>query len=202
MGPFGIPPEAQCCCGQAACVGCCVPLADGTNAPQNIPFEISAPGCPELDGWSSVFVPVAPPTSQPLSACGACGEYAAQDLTPGIAAQAYNPPDPCVLLTPPSYTATFGPYQFNLRCDEGPPPAGTSHLDSCCRRLLLAVNWPTTSSPERVFAALSCSCEGGLSAIFPLDQLIEQTWDDPGIFCPIDGQFPFTCNMGGATLVI
>lgn len=194
--------QCGCNCGQVGCVGCCVPVADGTNAPLNIAFEISAPGCPELDGWGSEFVPVAPPTSQDLSACGVCGIYAAADLTPGIAAAAYNPPEPCILLSPPAYNAVFGPYRINLECGEGAAPEGTNHLDNCCRRLFLRVTWPDISSESRIILAASCSCEGGLSAIFPLDELIEQTWLDPGIFCPIDGQFPWACNLAGATLII
>jgi len=201
VGPFGKPPEARCCCGQFGCVGCCVPVAEGTNAPLNIPFEISAPGCPELDGWASQFIPSAPPPSQELSACGVCGVYAAEDLTPTVQGAAYNPPAPCVLLSPPGYVGVFGPWRFTLHCDEGPAPSGTDHLDSCCSRLRLGISLHGGTT-ERLVTASSCSCVGGLSVIFPLDDLIDVSWLDPGIFCPIDGQFPWACSMAGATLVI
>lgn len=187
------------CCG-GNCVGCCVPVDEGTNAPQNIPYAIVAPSCSELDGFSSVFLPSAPPPSQSLSRCGVCGIYYSQDQTPTIEGRAYMPPAPCSIIP---VSSTFGPWTFTLHCEERSTPRAASGLDDCCSRLLLGVTiGDIAGGIDFYIAPSSCSCDGGLSIIFPLDDMIVQTWLDPGIFCPIDGLFPWLCNMAGATLVI
>jgi len=202
-GLFGQPDYVKCCCGEGGCIGCCVPVADGTNAPLNIPFEISAPNCPKLDGFSGLFVPAAPPPAQDLSPCGVCGAYQADSISPTVDGAFYNPPAPCFLLSPPGFVTPIGPWLFSLHCDSRTPPRG-SDLPNCCKRLLLGIARTEGGiiGDLRFIAPSACSCEGGLSAIYPLDDLIEQTWLDPGIFCPIDGAFPWNCDLAGATLVV
>ena len=190
-----------CQCG-GVCPGCCVPVEDGTNAPLDIPFEISAPGCTELDGFSSVFEPSAPPPSQPLKVCGVCGIYQARDLTPTVAGAAYQPPDPCFLLSPPTFNVCeFGPWRFSLHCETPLGLTDNQALESCCRRLRLGIALIDDVAYTYINPS-SCSCTPELSAIFNLEDLITQTWLDPGVFCPIDGCFPWTCSMAGATLII
>lgn len=197
---FGRRHNANCCC-DSGCIGCCVPVDAGTNAPQNIPFEISAPSCPELDGWAGIFVPVAPPLSQDLSRCGVCGIYAANNPTPSIDGDSYNPPSPCVLL--PS-SCTIGPFRFGLHCTTPLIPLNES-LATCCRRLLLSMNLNGGTSEDDVYVnPTSCVCDP-LSAIYDISGLFPlfQTWVDPGVTCPIDGCFPNAgCDLTGATLII
>jgi len=200
VGPFGLPAKAKGCCCGGNCIGCCVPTDTGTNAPQDIPFEISAPACAELDGFASVFSPVAPPPSQDLEPCGVCGAYQADDLTSDVRGAVYNPPF-CTLLSPPVFDpCRFGAWRFSLHCDT---PLGLSDpeaLATCCRRLRLGIA-RADGVTYSYLTASSCSCDP-LSAVFDISDLIDVTWTDPGATCAIDGCFPWTCDMTGATLVI
>jgi hypothetical protein len=194
--------ECGCSC-TSGCIGCCVPVDEGTNAPQEIPFTISAPSCPELDGYSGIFDPVAPPTSQELLLCGVCGIYAARAVTPDVDGAFYNPPAPCVLISP---GCTFGPWRFGLHCETPLGLSDNAALESCCRRLRLS--WAREAggggTPEvDTFYTDPISCEcNPLMAIFSIADLIPQSWTSPGIFCSIDGCFPIACDLSGATLII
>jgi hypothetical protein len=198
-GPFGKIVHKTCCC-DTACPGCCVP-AYSDNTPLDIPFEISAPACAELDGFASVFEPSAPGPSATTGPCGVCGIYRARDLTSDVRGAAYNPPAPCTLLAPPVHDpCRFGPWRFSLHCDTPLGLTDNAALDSCCRRLRLGVAF-IDDVVYRYIAPTSCSCDP-LSAIFSLSDLIDVTWLDPGVTCAIDGCFPSACSLVGAELVI
>lgn len=178
----------ECCCGPG-CTGCCFPTDEMGN-PANIPFEIDAPGC-ALDGYTDELIPEAIANS--TYPCGLCGSYALSTAfsVPGLQWMP-NPPDGCDLSVECSIT-----FCVRLVCDglthgETSPPAG----GECCRGLRLLVSVPyefegAVYAPgdlsclggvdiwQGYVAPDSCTCEGGLSAIFSLAKFVPLAKNDP-----------------------
>jgi len=203
---FGKPEYVKCCCGND-CNGCCFP-ADASP----IAFEIDAPGCP-LDGYTDELIEEAvDPTEH---TCGLCGSYILSTAfeVPG---KFYNPDGEggCDLV--PACSITFC---VRLLCDYEPyGEVDTVGGDTCCKklRLLVAVPyefdggtfgdggldclgganvWYGYVAPE------SCSCEGGLSAIFSLAKFEPKAISEtcpPGLVQPCVPD----CDMSNLKLVI
>lgn len=166
----------DCNCGcTGACQGCCMPV-DEEGVPIDIPFEISAPGC-SIDGLTGVFNPLAlDGANGPCGLCGIWGYSAYLDI-PG---EFYNPSgvegEPCDLV--PGCIQTFC---MILACQSTPGAIDNPSQNLCCRRLRLQV-WATFEFPGasillptqsdcpgdfyREFNPRSCSCQGGVSALF------------------------------------
>lgn len=162
--------DCGCGCGEG-CPGCCMPV-DGEGTPIDIPFEISAPGC-TIDGLTGVFNPLALDGAN--GPCGLCGIWAYSAFL-DIPGSFYNPPEPCELV--PGCIQTFC---MILACRATPDAQDDPSQNACCRRIRLQV-WATFEFSGstlllptqgdcpgefyREFRPQSCSCTGGLSAIF------------------------------------
>ena len=198
----------KCCCGEG-CTGCCFP-ADLSP----IPFAIDAPGCDDLDGYTDNLVEEAVDPTQ--HACGICGSYVLSTAF-SVPGQFWNPDGMggCDLI--PACAITFC---VRLICD------GDAHgeLDTpgggeCCKklRLLVAVPYEFEGGIEGdgglgclggvnlwhdYVAPSSCSCEGGLSAIFPLGRFVPKATDDTCPPGPLVQPCVPDCDMSTISLVI
>jgi len=168
------------CC----CVGtcCCLPL-DMTNplypngVKINIPFEVSAPGCPTIDGRTGTFRPI-DPTSVVKGGCGACGSYSPIAFATLAGSRRVSVGDAC-LFTPCNINVCF-----MLTCEIS-EEAGPGELDECCSRIRLWIGSSELqqeddgSRPSVDLTAVSCSswkkvssthcvCDPDFSARFPL----------------------------------
>lgn len=207
--------NCNCNCSDGQCNGCCFPL-DGDGNQIDIPYEISAPSCPELDGFSDSFYPLAPsdPGTRPDLPCGICGYYKGYLDTPTNASGsiytvdgAFQNPPGCVLFTPP-FSCGWGPWHFALAClnADQSGDADDPTQPSCCKRLRLYWKLKDVAGDDfditRVIYPLSCSCEGGMTAIFPLVDLFTLV-PNPGDLCPLENCYPYNgCSLADATLVI
>lgn len=202
----------ECCtCG---CNGCCVPTnEDGSLA--DIPWEISAPGCPEIDGATGTFTPV--DATVDTGPCGHCATYLNVSSPVSITGQqASGVVDPFGECT---YTpCTIGELCFALECLRSQD--GAAGLSDCCSRLFLWVGTDRTlegddgSRPRggvaslclswRRVSASTCTCEGGLSAEFPIELVLYCTefWEAPNICAPEPKCCQIECDLSGAKLVI
>ena len=209
--------KCKTCSCNALCVhGCCFPILYNPYFgwyPEVIPFSISAPDCPEADGFTSEFAPLLS-NDKTRGACGVCGQYPTLDtvLIQGQAHYVDEHDDTCKT-TPCGIKLCFA-----IACDED---ASVSDPADCCGRvrLILGVSeiYDGTHGPLPVplsgcfyfmkIAPSSCSCdeEGGISAIFPLDALTfvckEFFSSGPCLGYP-KCCTPVTCSFSGATLVI
>jgi hypothetical protein len=202
----------DCCC-TGSC--CCLPV-DYTNplyprgVLQNIPFEITAPGCVQLDGDTGTFVPI-DPTSIYLGGCGPCAGFVpvAVAALPGIN---YFDVGGMCMPTPCSINLCL-----MLTCEQD-EQAVNGGLDECCSRLRLWVGSSVQqveddgSRPDGDLTAVSCTswkkvspsqcvCNP-LSARFPLS-LNFNCGTISGGAC--DGQpncCVLTCDLTGAEVVI
>ena len=205
----------ECC--ECGCQGCCLPTDVDGNL-EDIPWEISAPSCPEIDGLTGVFNPIdAVPTG--TGPCGACGTY--QNVSdpvviPGEAASGLeNPVDFSCLFTPCGTSSLC----FVLACETG--TSGASGIEECCGRLVLWIGSDNPlagddgSRPQTIGGQTcdnwikvlpnSCACDP-LSAEFSLSG-VAYVCDELDVWVggPCDGELKccqVSCPLGDATLVI
>lgn len=212
----------ECC--ECGCQGCCVPRGEDGSLLE-IPFEISAPNCPSLNGASGVFVPLTPtPGAFPVGPCGPCPIYCtiASISIPGQQPTGFeNPSLPGTCLFTPCST---GDLCLILACPQG--ASGPVGLNECCGRLELwigsSIELEGETAPTgpgqgscsgfgdctswRKFTPSTCSCEGGLSAEFDISGL--QFYCDPDNVWgpgPCAGEptcCQVSCDLTDATLVI
>jgi len=207
----------DCGCG-CGCIGCCLPtVADpGPYAfvMASIPWELVAPSCPSIDGINGEFTPI-DATNPGIGPCGFCMTYC-DFASPGT----ISLPGTFVLdmgffcLTSP---CGFGALKLILECNN-------DTASDCCGRLILwvgitlstgssIVGFSTESPPAacgsndgyqwKKIPAAVCSCEGGLSAEFPLELSIE--CDEYWTSGPCAGQpkcCQINCVLTGAKIVI
>jgi hypothetical protein len=208
-----------CCC--PSCIGCCWPEVAGVL--QTIPWAISAPSCPEIDGITGDFAPV-DPSNQPTGTCGRCGCYISSTTPLEITGTLWTVGGPVCFPNTCGVLLCLG-----ISCDEDEDQGEFG--DECCSRLRLIVSASTpirraddlsvgvftacrgdltdcNADPDQwvQIAPSSCTCneDGTLSVIWDLSVL--------GFYCsgtvasgPCAGK-PDCCNLfcdlTGATLVI
>lgn len=193
--------ECECC----ICPGCCMPV-DGGGNPIDIPFEITAPSCPAIDGQTGVFEPLAiQGTEQPCGVCGQWGYNAVFDV-PGCAWQGAEGV-PCACDVPCDIQICLELF-CSSEFGEADPSSGA---DNCCKRMRLKIGssmkfpgsnplglnemFSTLCTEGDYIAPTACDCDGGLTASFSLASL--QTECDElyvGGYC--DG-FPVCCELSG-----
>jgi len=174
------------CCG-CGCVGCCVPLRyDNPQYPGGyipaIPFEIMAPGCPEIDGATGSFPPV-DPTAPIKGRCGACATFCS--TVQAVLAGTFR-----VELGGMCMTSPCGfKFCLALECTASQEPATDPLLEPCCSRFRLWIGTDVTQVEDngqrpaslldcqlacvswKAVAPTSCVClpdGGGFSGRFPL----------------------------------
>lgn len=196
-----------------ACIGCCFPLDDYGDLAE-IPFEVGAPSCPEVDGLSGVFTHDAIEPQNKV--CGSCGSFSWTKPGPQflmeIPSVFYNPDGMggCDAIPGDGLAIRFALYcdgEFNL----GDAPG----LPDCCRRLRLVcgTSYETVyADPEFVLPDLgnyitiiepdSCTCDL-LSAIFSLCRLVPKPQPNPAPECPFAPGFEVPrCDLCDMELVI
>lgn len=208
--PGGKPKRARCCCGGGGCPGCCFPLTEDETDFLPIPFEIVAPTCVEVDGASDDFTDDA--LEPDPKTCGSCGTFSTP-LQLAIPTVFWNPDGMggCDAVEGQGFTM-----KFQLMCNE--PHGGPDDTDepACCRRLRLMVGTtfetigtdPTITIPDlgefiTPIAPTSCSCEGGLSAVFSLALTAIKPTENPTPECPYTPGFEVPkCDASLISLVI
>lgn len=180
---------------------------DAEGNPIGIPFEVVAPGCP-IDGLTGVFDPLA--LSAAGGPCGPCGTwgYAGRLEIPG---KFWNFDGiSCDLI--PVCTIEIC---MTLTCDATQGIDDDSSNEACCRRMRLYVattyNFAgaTNNGGAGACAGLpyeiwlgpdSCTCGGGLSAIFSLGVLTPLAVVNPN--CGLVQPCVPDCDMSGIKVVI
>ena len=204
--------EDCCCVGEC----CCLPV-DYSNPLypngflKDIPYEIVAPSCSQINGVDGEFTPI-DPTSVTQRGCGVCGSFnpIAVGVLPGIryidiAGTCF--PTPCSIN-----------FCLMLTCEPG-EDAASGALDECCSRLRLWIGTNVLqaeddgSRPDANLTAVSCTswkkvspsqcvCEP-LSARFPISLSFNCGEISGGGAC--DGQpdcCVLTCDLSNAEVVI
>lgn len=218
------------CCG--SCNGCCWPVDYSVpeypnGVLENINWEITATGCPNIDGLSGIFTPVDPNAIHPNGACGKCACYinvTGPVLIYGEFYQEQESPIPGCYESPCAIELCF-----MLSCDQNEPIAEGSN-DACCSRLRLLISNNTaqlsgapnantgtcensiedpTCNPNFVeLGPSSCEClddNAGVVATFDLSVLaLTCAGTVVGGYC--DGKPDccslFNCNLEGGVLVV
>lgn len=226
---FGRKHNKDCCCGGCT-IGCCIPI-DHSNpiyepygTPKNIPFQIVAPGCPVMDGFTGeLFCGGAVPVTD-KGTCGPCLSCtgAGDDLPAGgwliMATQKLELGSMCVDDSCSFYICVV------LQCRQ--ETLNNESVESCCQkfRLLLGISGSDIThidneDPTISVAGSPCTkwkevepttCECGATEadfpaiVFPLDLSVlcdeEHTGACTGFTKCCDD--PIDCNLAGATLVI
>lgn len=217
----------KCCCDEF-CHGCCFPLGE-LGQPQDLAFELSAPSCLALDGFTGTFLPETG-TNEIGEECGNCLCYTTDPSTPlpGITGTAYEVVAEVCQSTPCSRSVNF-----YLMCDRQTTIVddGNAATDACCQDIKLLVAFddadvagdgprPLNICREFILSdgielenlielsPISCECEDELTnfvLVYDLSDLVFlcETVFEGG---PCDGLpdccVPSGCDFTGATLTV
>lgn len=127
----------KCCCG-GICYGCCFPWYEFDFPPvgrqvKTLVWEISAPNCATIDGWTGQF---SPETTGPHDTYGGCGNCICmvntEDEGKFIVGTAWYDNEGVCDTTPCGITICF-----NLHCDKNDPDNNNPNAEQCCKRLKL-----------------------------------------------------------------
>lgn len=206
----------ECCC--RGCVGCCFTVQEDPYRVLDVPWEVSAPNCPEIDGVTGILTSV-DPTSPVRGPCGPCNTWC--NIGPDyieLTGISRVPIDGVCTTTP----CSLGQMCMVMECNE--QEVTIPEMDPCCSRvrmwlgLTLGANSilngddgsrPSASCGQTCttwvkIAPSSCSCEGGtLSAIFNISGLTINCatfTDGPCAGEPVCCQI--NCDLSGATIAI
>lgn len=202
--------KCKACSCDNVCTGCCLPMRLEPYIglfPADIPFSVSAPNCPALNGHFNTFIHI--PAVWDFAVCGICALYPSSSNVQVLGQRPSSIMMGCV--TPCSFRVCF-----YLQCLTSPDD---EYSADCCSQLRLVVSFTepfegTNEEPGPVacnygisLAPTSCTClpGGGLSAIFDLGSIAlhcNRIIQSGPCYGMDDCCLPFNCDLEGATLVI